>query len=133
MSFDSFAAITNCSRQTLYNWAEQFPEFSEAKEIADEKCLFFWEKIGVAGVLGKHKWFNPTAWIFNMKNRFGWRDLGQVTNTGVVTVQLAYQKPGELNGADQIKIAQAAANHLQERTGVQTRLVQIGDSSGQEE
>lgn len=73
-SFEAFAALVNASKQTVYNWTEQFPEFMDAKEIAFERSRLFWERVGIdIAVKGEG---NATAYIFNMKNRFKqeWRD-----------------------------------------------------------
>lgn len=74
MSYESFAGKIGAYKQTLYNWEKSQPTFLDAKREAWEKSRYFWEKIGVGGAVGKVNGFNVTAWIFNMKNRFGWRD-----------------------------------------------------------
>jgi len=80
-SYESFAAVINVNRDTLYYWEDSFPEFSDAKKKAFDKCLLRWEQIGIAGTIGvksgaeaKLGNFNAGSWIFNMKNRFNWRD-----------------------------------------------------------
>lgn len=78
LSFESFSAETNpfaCER-TLYNWVEQYPDFFQAKTEAFALNRKFWEKLGIAGTVGKIQGFNVTGWIFNMKNRFRaqWHD-----------------------------------------------------------
>ena len=73
-SFESFAATLNCSLQTIRTWVQSRDDFFEARErgyIASQK---FWEELGINGASGRIKEFNVTCWIFNMKNRFGWRD-----------------------------------------------------------
>lgn len=72
-SFESFGAVADCTRACLYKWVEKYPEFKEAKDMGTMKSQYVWEKIGLEMALTKHDG-NPTAWIFNMKNRFGWRD-----------------------------------------------------------
>jgi hypothetical protein len=74
LSFESFAAVVNASKQTLYDWAEANPEFLDSKNIAFERSRLFWERVGIdIAVKGEG---NATAYIFNMKNRFKqeWRD-----------------------------------------------------------
>lgn len=73
-SIDSFAGKVGVSRVTLYNWFKAHPELAEAKEIGLMKSLLFWEKLGKDG-MWTHKEgpnLNPTMWIANMNNRFGW-------------------------------------------------------------
>ena len=88
LSFEAFAGKLEVSKQTLYNWCETNIEFQEAKEIATEQSRLFWEQQGKDGLykitettededgneVTTTKIMNPTIWIFNMKNRFGWRD-----------------------------------------------------------
>lgn len=80
LSFASFAAVINVNRDTLYEWAKNIPSFREAKELGNDKSLLFWERMGMAGTVGKIDKFNTATWIFNMKNRFGWRDRQEVKN-----------------------------------------------------
>lgn len=90
--FDSFAADVSVHKDTLYEWAKQHKEFSDAKKLGQAKCLKYWERIGILGASGKLKGFNPVAYIFNMKNRFGWSDKTDLKITG----DLAENKNHEL-------------------------------------
>lgn len=74
LSFEAFAGEIGVAIDTVYNWNKKHPEFSEAKKIGTAKSQLFWEKMGRSGVVGKIPGFNTAAWIFNMKNRFNWRD-----------------------------------------------------------
>jgi hypothetical protein len=97
LSFESFAAIVDVDRDTVYNWCEIHPDFSDAKLRAGEKCRLFWETLGILYVVegktrvirnpdgtvvtdsrgnplkvdGKEK-LNGYVWGLNMRNRFGW-------------------------------------------------------------
>lgn len=80
LSFESFAGVVSTSKPTLYSWAEKNEEFLNAKRIGTEKCRVFWEKAGIKGLfLGKEEKFNAAVWVFNMKNRFGWRDVQEIS------------------------------------------------------
>ena len=79
-SFESFAGLIGCSKDALYAMADRNPEFSDAKREAFELSRFFWERLAVENAVeynipgeGSRK-LNTAAWVFNMKNRFGWRD-----------------------------------------------------------
>lgn len=85
LSYESFASVAGVNRSVLYDWESVFPEFLEAKEAAFGQCLLFWEQAGIDGLYNtvemdengkaiKSKALNATIWIFNMKNRFKWRD-----------------------------------------------------------
>jgi hypothetical protein len=82
LSFESFAADINVHRDTLYDWAKKHKDFSDAKRVGLEKGRKFWETVGCNGATGKIPGFNAAAYIFNMKNRFGWRDKQEVEHIG---------------------------------------------------
>ena len=68
LGYESFASVPGVSIQTLYDWEKAHPEFLEAKKKAQAHLMAWWERAGIKGEI-------PTGtWIFNMKNRFGWRD-----------------------------------------------------------
>lgn len=76
LSFESFGGVVGSHRDTLYEWTKVHPEFKEAREIGKSKSRLFWEKLGIEGLWGSKEGpnLNATVWIFNMKNRFQWRD-----------------------------------------------------------
>lgn len=47
-------------------------EFREAEKVRQALCEVWWEKRGREMASGEQG--NSAVWIFNMKNRFGWRD-----------------------------------------------------------
>ena len=61
-----------CS-DSFYKMCEISPEFSAAYKRGQEYSKAWWEKLGRAGAAGQVK-INPATWIFNMKNRHGYRD-----------------------------------------------------------
>lgn len=67
------AAALGVSRRAFYDWVEQYPEFKTAYEDGKQLSEAWWTKLGRAGAAGKVD-IQPTVWIFNMKNRFEWRD-----------------------------------------------------------
>jgi hypothetical protein len=74
LSFQSFGGVVGVSIETLYTWEEKYTEFLDAKKRGKASCLLWWEKLGRAGTAGRISNFNTASWIFNMKNRFEWRD-----------------------------------------------------------
>lgn len=84
LSFEAFAGVIGVCEKTLYNWAKAHPEFLQSKKLGKAKSLKFWEEQGVKGLYNETikdgdgmtitRSINATVWIFNMKNRFGWRD-----------------------------------------------------------
>jgi hypothetical protein len=97
-SFESFAGVVGCCKQTLYNWLAN-EQFLDAKNIAFECSRFFWEKIGIE--IAKSGQGNATAYIFNMKNRFKdeWKDKQETEHSGnagfTVTLKRANDFPYE--------------------------------------
>ncbi len=77
-SFESFAGTKGISKKTLYNMAQANPSFLQAKEKGVEMSRHFWENIGIEAVQGRVPFFNAATWIFNMKNRFSWRDKHEI-------------------------------------------------------
>lgn len=65
-----------CVENTILKMMKDYPQDcpEEQLEAAKAQGRLFWERIGVAGTTGKLKGFNPSSWIFNMKNRLGWKD-----------------------------------------------------------
>ena len=76
LSYEAAAAVIGVNTSTLYEWEKKHPEFSNAKREAFGQSRLFWEKAGIGGMYmgGKDNPFNSTVWVFNMKNRFGWKD-----------------------------------------------------------
>lgn len=65
-----FCAEVGICYDTLLDWQEANPEFSEAVKKADTACQAWWERKGTKAVFGEIEGFNATSYIFNMKNRF---------------------------------------------------------------
>jgi hypothetical protein len=71
------ALLLGVTRRTFYHWIEKHKEFAEAYEQGKLASEAWWCKLGRAGATGKIN-IQPSVWIFNMKNKFGYRD--QPTN-----------------------------------------------------
>lgn len=86
-SFASFGAKlfeigTRVTRKTMYEWLNQYPEWSQALGTAKLLCLAHWEDIGYAGATGQAQ-IQPTIYIYKMKCRFsefGYNDLRPVSD-----------------------------------------------------
>ena len=74
-------------RQTFYYWVNNYDDFKEAYETGKMYSEAWWTKLGRAGALGKTK-IQPTVWIFNMKNKFGWRDQAVAEGEGEQGVKM---------------------------------------------
>lgn len=84
-SFEAFAAVVGTYKETLYDWARTNQDFAAAKREAFEACRMFWEKVCIDHIvtvsesdgmmkMSQSRALNSTAWIFNMRNRFNWRN-----------------------------------------------------------
>jgi hypothetical protein len=91
-SFTSFAAVIGVNRDTILEWSKTFPDFAEAKSRGTDKSLLFWEKMGITAMVGKIENFKVGLWVFNMKNRFGWRDRTEVKTTEEDFTAISHQK-----------------------------------------
>ena len=88
-SFEAFGGLIGASKETLYKWLEENEDFANAKKQGEAYCRRWWENKGKEGLeTPKGVTFNSAVWIFNMKNRFGWRD--QVEHSGNATITLNY-------------------------------------------
>lgn len=65
------------SNDLWYRLKDEEPEFSEVVKSCKELCQVWWERHGRKMASGQADG-NPTTWIFNMKNRFGWADKQEV-------------------------------------------------------
>lgn len=68
------------THRTIEKMLADYPaEFDiEKMDIAESKSAFFWENMGLDGARGKLPNFNSGTWIFNMKNRLGWKDSQEI-------------------------------------------------------
>lgn len=68
------AAKMGIDVHTFIDWERNNPEFSAAGKKGMALSQAWWEDLGQNAAMGNVDNFNGTAWIFNVKNRFGWRD-----------------------------------------------------------
>ena len=71
------------SSDLWWRWIEEDEEFSATAKAAKSACHAKWEQMGRKMAFGEVEG-NPTTWIFNMKNRFNWRDKQDVEHSGQV-------------------------------------------------
>lgn len=84
LSIEAFAGLIRVHKDSIYEWVRVHPEFKEAKDIGESLSLLYWEKLGRDNIINvterdssgntTSRNMNATTWIFNMKNRFRWRD-----------------------------------------------------------
>jgi hypothetical protein len=92
LSFETFAAVVDVDRDTIYEWVKVYKDFSDAKKKAMPKRNLFVEKIYNASARGQiirdadgtPLKPNPAMMIFLAKNTLGWSD--KVEQVGEVQV-----------------------------------------------
>jgi hypothetical protein len=87
-SLGAFAGSIGVARSTVYKWAEEHPEFSDAVKTGQAGSQFWWEKRNREfAATGEG---NATAIIFGLKNRAAddWRDKQELEHTGQLTVNV---------------------------------------------
>jgi len=93
------------SRMTFYRWVDKHKEFREAYEEGLFRSEAWWLRLGRAGAAGQIRGANATMWIFNMKNRFKWRDLPAEEGGG----------PGDMTPEEFARRASAALAEMEKR------------------
>ena len=99
-SLEAYAGKLGICKQTLYTWFDKYPQFLDAKSVALQKSRMFWEGLAIDHVVNKSDYFgegqsssrslNASVWIFNMKNRFKWRDKTDEEIQAETVVRLAF-------------------------------------------
>lgn len=81
-SVTAFAGHIGVSRSTVFKWAEEHPEFSDALKVGQAKATALWETILVK--VARDGGGNATAAIFGLKNRASedWADKVISEHTG---------------------------------------------------
>ncbi len=68
-----------------YTLIEDDEQFCRTVKECKALCQVWWERTG-RRMAGGEAEGNATVWIFNMKNRFGWKDKSEVDHSGSVAV-----------------------------------------------
>lgn len=87
-------AALGISFETLSVWRENRPEFSEALKAGERLSQAWWERLGREAASGARK-IDAAVWIFNMKNRFGWRDRRETEHTVKGSLDVLLDEVGE--------------------------------------
>lgn len=104
LSLESFGGVVGVCEDTVHEWCKKHADFSESKRKGVAASRVFWEKLGVDHIVNrtdsirnpdgstqsKSRSLNSSAWIFNMKNRFGWRDKKDIELDGDLDFNLNY-------------------------------------------
>ena len=77
-SFSTFSVVANVTRTALYDWVDKYPEFSDAKQKAEQKAKTFLETRLMAKIAGQDlsksginvKNIDTACLIFALKTRF---------------------------------------------------------------
>ena len=73
------------ARSTFYKNVAEYDDLAVAYELGKTFCESWWQKLGRAGAAGKVD-IQPTVYIANMNNRFGWsQKLDHTSSDGSMT------------------------------------------------
>lgn len=95
-SFEAFAGEIEVAIDSISKWVNEHKEFSEAKKIGQAISRKWWETAGQNGMYAG-KAFNPTVWIFAMKNRFGWKDQLALSTDSELPITVSYDHSVPMN------------------------------------
>ena len=93
MTYTSFAGhpLVRVTRDCLYKWEKEYPEFLYAKEVGRGGNEYFFMEAGIAGLFDKSA-LNTSQWNIMMKNMHGWKDKQEVEHSGQTqVVQLVHE------------------------------------------
>lgn len=86
----SVSSFEHLSEHSIKKYCEEFPEefLIDDLEESMRKSKTFWEGIGLAQAQGKCLG-NSRSWIYNMANRFGWREKQEIEAKHEAQVQVS--------------------------------------------
>lgn len=79
------AVAIGVSKQTLYAWIKQYPEFKEAVQYGRNIAESVFQEAGRRAALGYNKNVNHVCWLANMRNRFDF-DMSKKTDDDIESV-----------------------------------------------
>lgn len=82
-SLIQFAALVGVHKDTIYEWANRHPEFSDAFRKARILCEAWWEKYYANALMNKE--VNGNLLKFYMSARFGWSEKTENKLSGTIT------------------------------------------------
>ncbi|AUR90449.1 DNA-packaging protein, partial [Vibrio phage 1.144.O._10N.286.45.B3] len=65
-----FCAYVGICYETFMTWQREHEDFLASVKRAETVCQAWWESKGQKAIFGEVEGFNPTGYIFNLKNRF---------------------------------------------------------------
>ena len=77
--------VLDISDDLWYRWIDEEPDFSRTVKRCKALCQVWWERQGRKMSSGESDG-NATTWIFNTKNRFGWKDKTETEHSGNIGV-----------------------------------------------
>ena len=82
-SFESFAAVIDCNRDTLYEWVKVHEEFSDALTRGRAKHLEKMEELGMSMLVENFQGpkLNTALYKLFMANIHGWREKTEVSGS----------------------------------------------------
>ena len=107
-------ALENMGDTLWYRFLDREPEFARVVRQGRRICQSWWEEIARNAVDRSMQTFNATIWIFNMKNRFGWRDVREQHTkiSGKAEVRTIVELIGSVTPPPMIDVTPASSGAL---------------------
>lgn len=104
--------LTVCDWNTVEKYLVDYPEDFVREDLNESfrKGQYVWEALGLKGALGRVPNFNATSWIFNMKNRYGWKDKKELQHSGHIESENKDRK--KLTGEEAARAYQQAMQEI---------------------
>lgn len=91
-SYEAFAGKVDVAIDTLYNWEQLFPDFSEAKKEGKAKQRTKLEEYGMLSIAGYNTKLNTAVWAMFMKNCCGWHDGNKVDEDNPIPIKVIIER-----------------------------------------
>lgn len=92
----------DCDWDTVLRYVDKYPDECPRDEFETALRMgnLFWESMGRSGAFGRIDGFNAAAWIFNMKNKYSWKDRTEISDGGKSPEAIAQAKAAEMTDKD---------------------------------
>jgi transposase-like protein len=89
-SFESFGAVIDCGKASLYKWRDEHQEFSDALDMGRSKHLFMMEQMGQGNMVEHYQGpkLNTALYKLFMANIHGWREKTDVEQKSEASVKV---------------------------------------------
>ena len=87
-SYNAFAGRIRVTRDCLYKWEKEYPEFLYAKKAGRDASLYAYEQDVKRMYKGEFEGGNATALVWYGKNTQNWTDKQEITQTAKIEISI---------------------------------------------